>query len=154
MSDLIVNFKHLRCSWDEVCDELPEIDLIVDFKKDSDLMSDFVEGPNLKSVGFSPQSEMKFIESRREISASSLWYSEQDYEAMKRARNKAACNLRRKHSDPKTKHAEFSKNEDFDQVVGIENLLSPEIARKTLATRSKRLNAVLDEQTRQSIRRA
>lgn len=82
-----------------------------------------------------------------------LWYSDQDYKAMKIANRHAVVNVHRRFQKKNTHNnitEEVGKEDDLDCILtGLERLLTPKIIKKSQSNRIQAWNAVLNEQQRQ-----
>lgn len=112
-------------------------DLIVDFPR---------ERSSPEAVRFDPMVDVQFFERVR--NKNKLWYQDEDYLAMKKARRVSVIEVHRTYLD--------HPSGPVDQLeklgactTGIENMLSPKILRRVQVCKARCLNAVLDEQDRQ-----
>ena len=109
-----------------------------------------------KAVTFSPMSEMTFYERPQESDASKLYYTAEDYRAMRTANLQATQEAHRRYlaislASSKDLNSTEIQREVLDglNITGIENVLSPSTAKKFVARRKQHWRAVLQEQAQQ-----
>ena len=118
-------------------------DLIVDFPNRNSL-------PAKAEVHFAPMTQITFIEQINDKYADSLWYSQQDYKAMRVANKQAVLHAHRRLGDAMSLSSSSSIDDQEDGcLTGIENILTPSAIRKTKARRMQCTRAILLEQDRQ-----
>ena len=125
-------------------------DLIVDFPAQA-RQSGLSSKPKKKMVTFSIMSDIRFYERPDKVHAKELHYSKDDMTRLKMANRQAVRDVHTRHLSL-VNGAEVDARAAFQgcgELTGIENLLTPGLARKTMACRIGCLNAVLDEQARQ-----
>ena len=123
-------------------------DLIVDFPAQA--RQSGVSSKPKKKVAFSIVSDIRFYERPDKVHAKELHYSKDDMTKFRMANRQAV-------RDVHTRHHSFVNGAEVDaraafqgcELTGIENLLTPGLARKTMACKKGCWNAVLDEQERQ-----
>ena len=124
-------------------------DLIVDFPAQALRTAVVSSKPKKKKkVQFSTEYDIRFYERNDEAHAKELHYSGDDIRRFKAANKQAILNIHKKHlslANGSEKEAVFQGCE----TTGHENLLTPTLASKTMASRRGCWNAVLDEQDRQ-----
>ena len=137
-------------------------DLIVDFPSSRRRSSSSAGGggpkPKKKRVSFARTSCMMFIPPLDDypdgpIDAREIWYSKQDYTAMKIANRQAVFDLHRRFRSRSIPGSQGGahQTEDVDECIltGLERLLTPNTVKKSEACRRQCWDAVLDEQDRQ-----
>ena len=123
-------------------------DLIVDFPTDIHRRKAVSTKPKKKMVRFSTNCDIRFYERNDEAHAKELHYSGDDIRRFKTTNKQAILDIHKKHlslANGSEKEAVFQGCE----TTGHENLLTPTLASKTMASRRGCWNAVLDEQDRQ-----
>ena len=125
-------------------------DLIVDFPTEIHPRKAVSTKPKKKMVRFSTNCDIRFYERNNEAHAKELHYSGDDIRRFKATNKQAILNIHKKHlslanGSEKDARAVFQGCE----TTGYENLLTPNLASKTMASRRGCWNAVLDEQDRQ-----
>lgn len=103
-----------------------------------------------KTVNFSSVQSVGFGALTHESDVSKLFYSKEDVYNMKRARRRAVKKVRQRHE--MIASGQCFNDEVFNSCswVGIENLLTPGIIKKTVTSRDQCVHAVLEEQMRQA----
>ena len=119
-------------------------DLIVDFPNRSASASK----SGKKLVQFSPTSELKLF--KQDSSVEARWFSQKEYREMKMANRRAVQTAYRRYlSISSGNSSDWHEPFDPSSMVGIENMLTPGLIKKSQAARERRLRAVLSEQERQ-----
>ena len=126
-------------------------DITVDLPSRRDSNSS-IDGSNKKcmSVQFSQTIDIQLFE-YDDINASKIWYSELDYELMKIENKQAVYDVRRIIRSRSL--SDYMTTEDLDNgiLTGLERHLTPKITKKTIVSKMRCFNAVLDEQYRQNV---
>ena len=127
------------------------------YTMNSDLIVDFPNSRTIskKTVQFSLTSSMVIV-SRVDEDANDVWYTSKDYKGMRLATKLAVLRAQKKLLSIST--SDLESMEDPDEmgdaiVTGIENLLTPNIIRRTKARRNQCIQTVLQEQESQYRRR-
>ena len=114
--------------------------LIVDFPKRRCVATN---KKTKKSVQFSATSQMVVVDRIDDTEASSVWYSHQEYKAIREANKQAVINLHQNYES-------LSSRQDLlDELTGIENLVSLKTIKKIQGARISCINAVLEESQKQ-----
>lgn len=125
-------------------------DLIVDFpSRGRDRGAD--AAAKRASVRFAPRVDVFLLEQRRDAPLGETWHSSEDIEAMKaenyrRAARELPESFRASRGSEDAATSEELKCLKDGVLTGLERALSPEILRKTIASRRGCCNAVLEEQ--------
>ena len=126
-------------------------DITVDLPSRRDSNSS-IDGPNkiCMSVQFSQTIDIQLFECHDE-STQDVWYSELDYELMKIGKKQAVGDVRRIIRSRSLSH--YMTTEDLDNgiLTGLERHLTPKVTKKTIVSKMRCFNAVLDEQYRQNV---
>ena len=124
-------------------------DLIVDFPAQA-RQSAISAKPKKKVVNFSREYEVRFYECPDKVDAKELHYSRDDMTRFEMANRQAVQAMHTRHLSL-VNGAEVDARAAFQgcELTGIENLLTPCLARKTMACKKGCWNAVLDEQEKQ-----
>mmetsp|Transcript_33258 Transcript_33258/g.59894 ORF Transcript_33258/g.59894 Transcript_33258/m.59894 type:complete len:163 (+) Transcript_33258:123-611(+) len=125
-------------------------DLIVDFPQQR--RSNSFAGSNKivrKTVHFSPMNELRSFERNDNMNTGNIWYSDNEYKAMRIANIQAVQDVRRIDLSPSSNLVDGAEALEDCVTTGIENLLTSSITKKSKARRAQCSNAVLDEQERQ-----
>ena len=125
-------------------------DLIVDFPAQARRTA-VSSKPKKNMVRFSTVSDIQFYERPDKVHAKELHYSREDISQFKTANRQAILDIHMKHLSFAKTTTEDDANVVFQgcEFTGIENLLTPNLASKTMALKRGYRNAVLDEQERQ-----
>ena len=102
-----------------------------------------------KVLRFATMTQVRFYEGPDDGGNDTMFYSSQDYKAMRIANKRAINEAHRKCLSYMTSNSRTNLGDIYSDLTGIENFATPDLVRFSINEKEQYVNAVLDEQERQ-----